>query len=941
MDARIHRRTPSLTISDSRGLSVRQVTYLRTVAGEAVTALVTRQLHDIAGRQVAQQGPRLPMPNIITIYGLAGTPLKVDSVDAGWRLNLPGLAGQALVHWDARGSHWRTTYDDQLRVVAVEENAQPDVDTFTYADASADADLNLRGRLLEQRDSSGNLRLSSYGLSGSPLRDTRTFHDGKAFTSQRTYSPLGAELEQTDAGDHRRQVRYDLAGQLRHLQLQLKGQADWKPLLLDARYNATGQIIEQQTGNLVTSQWNYDPADGRLHRQSTRDDQKTHQDFEYEYDPVGNITRILDHTFTPAFFANQRVDGHRAFTYDSLYRLLTASGYDDGPPSDIPGWPHPTDPNDRRNYVQTYTYDHGGNLIELRHVRDGASHTRQMFIDPTSNRGVRWTSGDPDPDFDTLFDPHGNLRALQPGQGMQWNARDQLASVTLVERDGSANDEEHYRYSQGARVYKRHEFHTPTISHFHEVRYLPGLEIRTKDDGEELHVITLAAGAGSVRCLHWVTGTPAGIDNDQLRYTLEDHLGSCVMELDQQAQMISHEGYYPFGATAWSAARSLIEVQYKFIRYSGKEMDVSGLYYYGARYYAPWLQRWISADPAGDVDGLNLYAMVGNNPIVFTDPDGQNLESSIDGPQETSMQEDQGKVRSPLSRLSKAVYEHTEIVKLSERRAKEARRQILNHRSATSYGASIALRTGAYVASQGISYGAGIAIGLGTSALGVAAGPAGVATGVAIGFVTKKAVSTGLDFALERAGVSASVKLKAGKLHPQRIVNRGEYKTMAYSSYVTHKVKTFVKGIIALNKNGFLKAAKEGTSFGASTAMSLADTAMASEISAGLSGALGLPEIVHEIIGAAGELTLEKFTKADANINELTDRLNTNMNDLETLFGAAGVNAINTFTYDPIKRSTPSGDSVQSLRKMTNSAINELRYTQTVLYSRSSRFTTV
>jgi RHS repeat-associated protein len=119
---------------------------------------------------------------------------------------------------------------------------------------------------------------------------------------------------------------------------------------------------------------------------------------------------------------------------------------------------------------------------------------------------------------------------------------------------------------------------------------------------------------GNARCLHWAENKPDGIDTDQLRYNLEDHLGSCVMELDQQAQLISQEGYYPFGATAWMSARSPIEVSYKFIRYSGKEMDVSGLYYYGARYYAPWLLRWVSTD-AEQADGLNLYGFVGNNPM--------------------------------------------------------------------------------------------------------------------------------------------------------------------------------------------------------------------------------------------------------------------------------------------------------------------------------------
>jgi RHS repeat-associated protein len=47
-----------------------------------------------------------------------------------------------------------------------------------------------------------------------------------------------------------------------------------------------------------------------------------------------------------------------------------------------------------------------------------------------------------------------------------------------------------------------------------------------------------------------------------------------------------------------------------------------GLCYYGARYLAPWLARWISPDSAGAVDGLNLYVYVGNNPLKYRDPTG-------------------------------------------------------------------------------------------------------------------------------------------------------------------------------------------------------------------------------------------------------------------------------------------------------------------------------
>jgi insecticidal toxin complex protein TccC len=126
-----------------------------------------------------------------------------------------------------------------------------------------------------------------------------------------------------------------------------------------------------------------------------------------------------------------------------------------------------------------------------------------------------------------------------------------------------------------------------------------------------------------VRVLHWQAGQPAGVANDQLRYSLDDHLGSSTLELDTQGGLISQERYYPFGGTAWWAARSAIEAKYKTIRYSGKERDASGLYYYGFRYYAPWLQRWLNPD-SQTLDGLNLYAMVRNSPMNRIDPDGAN-----------------------------------------------------------------------------------------------------------------------------------------------------------------------------------------------------------------------------------------------------------------------------------------------------------------------------
>ncbi|GAK50180.1 YD repeat protein [Candidatus Moduliflexus flocculans] len=43
---------------------------------------------------------------------------------------------------------------------------------------------------------------------------------------------------------------------------------------------------------------------------------------------------------------------------------------------------------------------------------------------------------------------------------------------------------------------------------------------------------------------------------------------------------------------------------------------------YEFRNYLPHLKRWMTRDPLGEADGLNLYAFVGNNPVNWVDPWG-------------------------------------------------------------------------------------------------------------------------------------------------------------------------------------------------------------------------------------------------------------------------------------------------------------------------------
>jgi RHS repeat-associated protein len=114
-------------------------------------------------------------------------------------------------------------------------------------------------------------------------------------------------------------------------------------------------------------------------------------------------------------------------------------------------------------------------------------------------------------------------------------------------------------------------------------------------------------------------------ENPVVRYQYDNHLGSACLELDNTGQIISYEEYNPFGTTSYRSGRNQTEVSLKRYKYCGKERDEeTGLYYYGARYYAGWIGRWISTDPLKE-KYLNLtpYNYCLNNPIILTDPDGR------------------------------------------------------------------------------------------------------------------------------------------------------------------------------------------------------------------------------------------------------------------------------------------------------------------------------
>ena len=118
-------------------------------------------------------------------------------------------------------------------------------------------------------------------------------------------------------------------------------------------------------------------------------------------------------------------------------------------------------------------------------------------------------------------------------------------------------------------------------------------------------------------------------------YYHRDGLGSVSEISDQSGNLVERYGYDVYGAptifdsTDTELTASAIGNPYLF---TGRRYDPeSGNYYYRARIYSPELGRFLQTDPLGYVDGLNLYAYVGNNPVSWIDPLGTSISIPWDG----------------------------------------------------------------------------------------------------------------------------------------------------------------------------------------------------------------------------------------------------------------------------------------------------------------------
>ncbi|MDX2227876.1 MAG: RHS repeat-associated core domain-containing protein [Verrucomicrobiae bacterium] len=102
-------------------------------------------------------------------------------------------------------------------------------------------------------------------------------------------------------------------------------------------------------------------------------------------------------------------------------------------------------------------------------------------------------------------------------------------------------------------------------------------------------------------------------------YYVYDGNGNVMNLIDSANQTVATYEYDPFGRKLLSTG-TLASQPFQF---SSKEFsEVTGLNYYGLRFYNPQTGRWLSRDPIAESGGINLYGYCLNDPVNFVDPWG-------------------------------------------------------------------------------------------------------------------------------------------------------------------------------------------------------------------------------------------------------------------------------------------------------------------------------
>lgn len=506
-------------------------------------------------------------------YDAQGNRTTIDDPDAGTITSLYDAFGQLLRQINANDDTTTYQYDKLGRMTQLSD-ARGDV-KYGYVTDTTSAAFGLIDSVYLADNSIQDIFEydSDYGRLTS---ETKSFLN-KSLENAYTYDWFGRPSTRTYPSDFEIQYAYTSNGDLD--QVTGNGLTLWSC----SNVNALGQIYSYSQGSNSTS------VTYNIHGELNQVETGSIMDMQYSFDDRGNLLHRIDND----------TDQKEVFTYDNLNRLTGIEYSDNGT--------HQT------AYDVTMVYDNCGNITS----KTGLSSSIK-YGEGTGTGPHALTSMD---NPDTAYYP--------PPQAITYNQFNKVSSISDTLSGGVPLILD-FTYGLSNQRIKTVQTRNSTIERvkYFDVDYE---EDSTSSGLKKYHYIYGGTGLTAIFVME-------GSGNDTMHYVLSDHLGSLTGIVNATTSAVTKYSFNAWGIPRDASDWTKPDSSYLFAGrgYTGHEhLTDFNLINMNGRVYDPILGRFLSPDPYVQMpdypNNFNRYAYALNNPLIYTDPDGEFIHIIIGG----------------------------------------------------------------------------------------------------------------------------------------------------------------------------------------------------------------------------------------------------------------------------------------------------------------------